>query len=77
MAHFLHLRHFNNQEEIEASMKEFFILKNKIWYQHGFKELAEKWFQVVNMMASILNVVTWRIDKLWKYCKTFDTPWLL
>ena len=33
---------FNNQEEVEVSVKEF-LAKNKNWYQCGIKELAERW----------------------------------
>ena len=29
MGHFLCLQHFNNQEEVEASVKEFFTSKDK------------------------------------------------
>ena len=35
---------FNDQEEVEASMKEFFS-KDKNWYQHDTKELAERLHQ--------------------------------
>ena len=42
LALFLHLQCFNNQKEVETSVKEFFISKDKNWYQHGIKELAEK-----------------------------------
>ena len=41
MAHFLCLQCFNNQEEVETSMKEFFTL-NKNRYQYVIKELSEK-----------------------------------
>ena len=47
IAQFLHSWHFTNQEEVEASVKEFFALKDKNWYQCGIKELAERWFQTV------------------------------
>ena len=47
MAHFLHLQSFNNQGEVEASVKVFKASKYKNWYQHGIKELAEKWLQTV------------------------------
>ena len=30
--------------DVEASVNKFFTLKVKNWYQHGIKELAEKWF---------------------------------
>ena len=40
-------QHFNNEEEMEASMKEFFILMNKQWYLRRIKELAESWPQTL------------------------------
>ena len=43
MTHFMNLRHSNKQEEVEASVKEFFASKDKIWYQRGTKELIERW----------------------------------
>ena len=47
MAHFLHSQCFNNQEEVKASLKEFFTSKGKNWYQHGIKELVKRWLQRV------------------------------
>ena len=41
IAYFLWLQYFNNKEEVEASVKEFLTSKNKNWYQHGIKELAD------------------------------------
>ena len=38
---------FNNQEKVEASVQKFFAFKDKNWYQHGIKQLAEKWLQTV------------------------------
>ena len=43
IAHFLRLRRFNNKEELETTVKEFFALKYKNWHQRGIKELAERW----------------------------------
>ena len=41
-AHFLYSWCFNNQEKVKASVKEF--SKDKNWYQHGIKELTERWY---------------------------------
>ena len=40
-------QHFNNEKEVEVSVKEFFALKDKNWYQCGIEELAERWLQMV------------------------------
>ena len=42
MVYYLHSLRFNNQKEVEASMKEFFASKDKNWYLHEIKELAER-----------------------------------
>ena len=39
----LHLWCFNNQEEMEALVKDSFTLKNKNSHKSGIKELAERW----------------------------------
>ena len=43
IAHFLCGWCFSNQDEVEASVKEFFALKDESWYQHWIKGLAERW----------------------------------
>ncbi|XP_029639571.1 histone-lysine N-methyltransferase SETMAR-like [Octopus sinensis] len=45
--HFLRLRRFTNQKEVEASVGELFTSKDKNWYQCGIKELAKRWLQTV------------------------------
>ena len=47
MARFLSSQRLNNQEEVEASVKEFFTSKDKNWYLRGIKELSERWLQTV------------------------------
>ena len=47
IANLMRSRRFNNQEEIEASVKKFITSMNKNWYQRGIKELVERWFQTV------------------------------
>ena len=47
MAHFLGSQHLNNQEEVKASIKEFFTLKGKKLYKHRSNELVESCFQIV------------------------------
>ena len=47
MALFLHLQHFNNSKEVEASVKEFFTLKDKNWYQLGINKPAGRWLEIV------------------------------
>ena len=46
MAPFLCLQNFINQE-VGASLEEFFALKDKNWYQCGIKDLGERWLQTV------------------------------
>ena len=40
MAYFLLSWCFNNQYEMEASVKKFFALKNKNWYQKSGRKVA-------------------------------------
>ena len=47
MVHILCLWHFNNQEQVEASVKEFFVSKDKKWYQCGIKKLGKRYLQRV------------------------------
>ena len=47
MAHFLFSQCFNNQEKVEASVKEFLVSKDKNRYQHGIEERVEKVLQMV------------------------------
>ena len=67
MAHFLRWRRFNNQKEVEASVKEFFTLKDKNLYQSGTKELPERRPTTVQPDDLYLEylaafVVSWKID---------------
>ena len=43
MAYFLYSRHFNNQEEMEVSVNEFFALKNKNWYRCWIQKPVERY----------------------------------
>ena len=51
MVHFLHLWHFNSQEEVEASGKEFYFSKDKNCFESEINELAER----CNTKSSTLN----------------------
>ena len=69
IAHFLHSRRFNNQEEVETSVKKFFALKEKNWYQHRIKELPVRWHLTVQhnglyFKCLVAFVVTWRIKQI-------------
>ena len=53
--------YFSIQGEVEAFVKEFFIWKDKNWYQLEIKQLAERWLQIVwgenlcGVMANMLD----------------------
>ena len=66
LAHFLHLWCFKNKHEVEASVKELFVSKDKNWYQYDIIELAERCLQMVQHYDLYIEykadfVVTWRI----------------
>ena len=42
-ANFLRLKRFNNQEEMEVSVKEFTASMYKNWYQRKLTEQLERW----------------------------------
>ena len=48
---------WSNQEEAEASVKEFFNWKDKNWYQQEIKKLAGRWI----LLCMTDFVVVWRI----------------
>ena len=48
MAHFLRGRRFDNLEQVENGVQEFFASKDKEWYQHGIQELAERWTKTID-----------------------------
>ena len=54
-SHLLRSRRFNNQDEVEASAKEFFLSKDKNWYQHWIKELVESWFLTMQYLHWMLG----------------------
>lgn len=47
MAHFLKGRTFNDLEEVEIGCQEFFVSKDKEWYQHGMEQLADRWVKTI------------------------------
>lgn len=47
MAHFLRGRQFENIEQVENGCREFFLSKDKAWYQSGIEQLAHRWITTV------------------------------
>jgi histone-lysine N-methyltransferase SETMAR len=47
VAHFLHGWSFETIKDVKMGCHEFFVSKDKAWYCHGFKLLAERWFQTI------------------------------
>lgn len=43
LAHFLRKRQFNNLQDVENGIRDFFASKTKDWYRQGIKELAARW----------------------------------
>jgi histone-lysine N-methyltransferase SETMAR len=48
MAHFLRGRRFNNTDELEDGIREFFASKDREWYRRGIEQLADRWLNVIN-----------------------------
>ena len=64
MASFLFSLRFNDQEEVEASLKELFASKDNNWYWCGSKDVPEMWLHTVHdglyFEFQDLFLVTWR-----------------
>lgn len=48
MAHFLQGRRFNNIQEVEIGVREFFASKETSWYRRGILELSERWQKTID-----------------------------
>ena len=47
MAHFLRGRRFENLEQLETGVQEFFDSKDKEWYRRGIQDLAKRWVKII------------------------------
>ena len=47
MAHYLYGRRFNELQQVEIAIKEFFASKSKDWNATGMRQLAERWMKTI------------------------------
>ncbi len=47
LEHWIRGKSFENSEEVEQSLSEFFASRDRVWYRHGIHQLEDSWEKVI------------------------------
>ena len=63
MIHLVRSQQFDNEKEVEASVKEFLVSKAKKCLQYGIKELAESRLQMMQNNGPLWMLVLFKLEE--------------